>query len=270
MFLPSSAKAIDTQMQKWVDEIEAQSPGLSVLAARQFRYSLHQTPVEVTISEPRSLNVLEEFVLRAGIELVPPPTEDELAAVLGLDPVFVRSTTATLRTLQTLTRASRITVTPQGRQFYAQGAVPQPPYHVQIYAIADPLVGNLAFGSSPLNEPLVNLPDLADFVTIENRIPDVSSLQLEELQQLVQTSSLGLHVPSSGKIVTSYKLAAPTQIIWKTMSLFVLFDLLEDKVRLQVRRGKQILDEASNWLEALQTEGKVSLKAFCELSEEII
>lgn len=208
MFLASSAKPIDPQMQKWVDEIEAPRPGLSVLAARQFRYSLHQTPVEVTISEPRKLNVLEEFVLRAGIELVPPPTEDELAAVLGLDPVFVRSTTAALQMLQTLTRASRITVTPQGRQFYEQGTVPQPPYHVQIYAIADPLVGNLAFGSSPLNEALVNLPDLADFVTIENRIPVISSLQLDELQQLVQVSSLGLHVPESGKIVTSYRVAS--------------------------------------------------------------
>lgn len=270
MFLASSAKAIDSQMQKWVDELEAPRPEFSVLAARQFRYNVHQTPVEVTISEPRKFNVLEEFVLRAGIELNPPPTEDELATVLGLDPVFVRSTTAALRMLQTLTRASRITVTPQGRKFYEQGTVPQPPYHVQIYAIADPLDGNLAFESSPLNEALVNLPDLADFVTIENRIPVVSSLQLDELQQLVQVSSLGLHVPSEGKIVTSYRVAAPTQTIWKTMSLFVLFDVLEDKVQLQVRRGKQILEEASNWLEALQAEGKVSLKALCELSEEII
>lgn len=270
MFLASSAKPIDPQLRDLVEQIEKQSPGLSVLAARQFRYSLHQTLVEVTITEPRKLNVLEEFVLSAGIELDPPPTEDELATVLGLDPVFVRSTTATLRTLQTLARASRITVTPQGRQFYEQGTVPQPPYHVQIYAIADPLVGNLAFESSPLNQSLVNQPDLADFVTIENRIPDVCSLQLEELQQLVQASSLGLHVPESGKIVTSYGVRAPTQTIWKTMSLFVLFDVLEDKVRLQVRRGKQILESASNWLEALQAEGKVSLKALCELSEEII
>lgn len=270
MFLASSAKPIDPQMQKWVDEIEQQSPSLSILAARQFRYSLHQTLVEVTISQPRKLNVLEEFVLRAGIELDPPPTEDELAAVLGLDPVFVQSTTATLRTLQTLAKASQITVTRQGRQFYEQGTVPQPPYNVQIYALADPLIGNLTFGSSPLDQLRVNLPDLADFVTIDNRIPDISSLQLEELQQLVQASSLGLHVPQDGKIVTSYNIVTPTQTIWKTISLFVFFDVLEDKVRLQVRRGKQILEQASNWLEALQAEGKVSLKNLCELSEETI
>jgi len=33
---------------------------------------------------------------------------------------------------------------------------------------------------------------------------------------------------------------------------------------------KANLESASNWLEALQAEGKVSLKALCELSEEII
>lgn len=272
MFFTSSARVVDSQLQKLVDEVEAQSSYLSVLAARQFRYSLHQTPVEVTISEPRKFNVLEEFILRAGIELDPPPTEDELAAVLGLDPVFVRSTTTTLRKLQTLAgaRTSKITVTSQGRQFYQQGTVAQPPYRVQIYAVADPLLGNLTFYSEPIATGLVNQPDLANFITLENRAPDVSSLQLEELQQLVQAASLGLHVPEEGKIITSYSLAAPSQIIWKTISLFSIFDMQEDRVRLQVRRGKQILEDVSKGLEKLQSEDKIFLQALCGLSEETI
>ncbi len=270
MFLASSAKPIDPQLQNWVDEIEAQSPGLSVLAARQFRYRVCQFPVEVTISEPRKFNVLEEFILRAGMELNPPPTEEDLAAVLGLDSVFVENTTANLRALQTLEVASAITVTPQGRQFYQQGSVPQPPSLVQIYAVADPLVGHLTFQSNSLNEIRVDQPDLADFVTIENNIAHISSLSLAELQQLIQDSSLGLHAPESGKIVTSYSVTALMQTFWKTMSLFVVFDVLEDEVRLQVRRGKQILDSASNWLEELKVEGKVRLDALCELSDEVI
>lgn len=248
MFLASSAKPIEPQMQKWVDEIEAQSPGVSVLAARQFRYSMCQIPLEVTITEPRRFNVLEEFVLRAGIELNPPPTEDELAAVLGLDLVFVQNTTANLRALQTLEVASTITVTPQGRQFYQQGSVPQPPIKVQIYAVADPLVGHLTFQFDSLNEILVNQPELTNFITIENKIPEISSLPLTELQQLIQASGLGLHAPEAGKSVTSYSIAAPNKTIWRTISLFVIFDVLEDKLRLQVRRGKQILEEASNRL----------------------
>ena len=270
MFLTSSAKPIDDNLKNLADEIEAQSFGLSVLAARQFRYSLLQTHVEVTIKEPRQFNVLEEFIIRAGVELDSPPTADELASVLGLDPIFVRSTIATLQKLQTLEVTSAITVTPEGRLFYEKGTVPQPPYSEKVYAVVDPLGGKLTFQSEPLNDTLVNLPDLAEFVSIDNTITDISSLSLEELQQNIQASSLALHVPEDGKIVISCKVLAPTKKIWKTISLFVLFDALEDKLNIQLRKGKQILELESNWLEALQAEGKVSLQALCELSDETI
>lgn len=270
MFLASSAKPIESHIQNLSDEIEAQSPGLSVLAARQFRYKLCETLVEVTIKQARKLNVLEEFIIRAAIEFESSPTEDELADILGLDTVFVRSTTATLQALQTLSRKSPITVTAEGRLFYEQGSVPQPPSTVQIYAIADPLTGKITFGSEALNKLVLNKPDLAEFVTIDNTIVDISDLPLEQLQQAIQASGLALHVPESGKIVTDCRVVASTQTIWKTISLFVLFDVLENKLRLQVRSGKQILESASNWLEAKQAEGKVSLQALCELSDETI
>ena len=270
MFLASSAKPIDPQLKKLVDEIEAQSPGLSVLAARQFRYSLVQNLIKLTIKELRQFNVLEEFIIRAGLEIVPPPTEDELASVLGLDPVFVRSTTATLRTLQTLSATSPITVTPEGRSFYEKGTVPQPPYSVQVYAITDPLCGKFTFQSEPLNNTLVNKPDLADFITIDRTITNISDLPLEELQQNIQASGLALHVPEEGKIITDYKVVGPTETTWKTISLFVFFDVLEDQLSLQLRSGKQILESASNSLSAQQAEGKVSLPALCELSDETI
>jgi hypothetical protein len=272
MFLVSSAKPIDPQLRNLVDQIEKQSPGLSVLAARQFRYSQYQTPVDVTITQPRTFNVLEEFIIRAGLELVPPPTENELASVLGLDLIFVQSTTATLRALQTLevTSDSSIKLTLQGREFYEQGSVPQEPQTKQIYALADPLQRNLTFRSSPSPEGLVDLPDLAELVTIKNRIPDIACHTLEELQYLVQASGLGLHVPEEGKIITSCTVAPPTQTIWQTISLFVLFDVLEDELTIQVRRGKQILEKASDWLKQLQSQRKLSLIDLFQLSEERI
>ncbi len=270
MFLASSAKAIDKSLKALVKTIEAQSPGLWVLAARQFCYILHQTLVEVTVKEPRGFNVLEEFIIRAGIEFDPPPTEDELASILGLDPVFVRSTTATLRALQTLSVTSPITVTPEGRSFYEKGSVPQPPYSVQIYATSDPLSGKVTFQSEPLNDELVKLPDLANFVTIGNRIIDISSLSIEEIQQNIQVSGLALHVPEEGKIVVSCKVISATKKIGKSISLFVIFDAVEDKLSVQLRNGKQILEAESNWLEVLLSEGKISLQALCELSDETI
>lgn len=270
MFLASSAKPIDNNLIDLVNEIEAQSPGLWVLAARQFRYNLCQTHIEVTIRESRQFNVLEEFIIRAGVELDSPPTADELASILGLDPVFVRSTIATLQKLQTLEATSAITVTPEGRLFYEKGTVPQPPYSEKLYAVVDPLGEKLTFASEPFNDELVILPNLADFVTIDNTITDISSLSLEELQQSIQGSGLPLHVPEDGKIVISYKVIAPTKKKWKTISLFLVFNALENKLNIQLRKGKQILKSEPNWLESLQAEGKVSLQALCELSDETI
>jgi len=270
MFLASSAKPIDDNLKNFVDEIEAQSPSLSVLAARQFRYGLRQTPIEVNIKEPRQFNVLEEFIIRAAIEFQPPPTEDELASVLGLDSVFIKTTTATLRSLQTLLATSPITVTPEGRSFYERGSVPQPPYPVQLNAITDPLSDKITFQSESLSETVINLPDLADFINIDHRIADISVLPLEEIQKNIQASGLALHVPEEGKIVTSYKVLTPTQKIWRKISLFVIFDALEDKLSIQIRNGKQILESASNLLEVLHAEGKISLQALCKLSTETI
>ncbi|MEH1958767.1 MAG: hypothetical protein V7L05_02470 [Nostoc sp.] len=270
MFLASSLKPIDDNLKKLVDEIEAQSPSLSVLAARQFRYSLRQTPVEINIKEPRQFNVLEEFIIRAAIEFQPPPTEDELASVLGLDSIFIKTTTTTLRSLQTLSPTSPLTVTPEGRSFYEKGSVPQPPYPIQLNAITDPLSDKITFQSEPLNETVINLPDLEDFITIDNTIADIASLPLEEIQKSIQASGLALHLPEEGKIITSYKVIASTEKIWKKISLFIIFDALEDKLNIQIRNGKQILESASNWLEVLHAERKISLQALCKLSTETI
>ena len=270
MLLNSSAKPIDDTLKNLVNEIEAQNPSLSILAARQFRYALRQTSIEITIKEPRPFNILEEFIIRAGIELEPPPTADELASVLGLDPIFVKSTVTTLQSLQTLAVTSTITVTAEGRLFYEKGSVTQPPRSVQIYAVENYLSEKLIFDSEALNDTAINLPDLADFVNIDNVITNISSLTLEDLQQNTQFSGLALHVPEEGKIITSHKVISPTQIIWKKISMFVLFDITKDKLSIQVRSGKQILESASNKLELLQNEGKVSLQTLCNLSDEAI
>ncbi|MEH2062787.1 MAG: hypothetical protein V7K50_10965 [Nostoc sp.] len=270
IFLASSPKPIDDNLKNLVDEIEAHSHSLSVLAAREFRYSLRQTPIEVSIKEPRQFNVLEEFIIRAAIEFQPPPTEDELASVLGLDSVFIKTTTTTLRSLQTLSATSPLTVTPEGRSFYEKGSVPQPPYPIQIHAITDPLSDKIIFQSESLNETVIKLPDLADFLTIDQTIADIASLSLEEIQKSIQASGLALHVPEEGKIVTSYKVLASTQKLWRKISLFVIFDALEDKLTIQIRNGKQIIESTSNWLEVLHAEGKISLQALCKLSTETI
>lgn len=265
-------KSIDPNLSSLVEQIAKQSQSLSVLAARQFRYKLLQTPVDIIISEPRKFNVLEEFILRASIEFEPPPTVKELADVLGLDLVFVQSTIENLSSLKSLkvSPAGSIQITPQGREFYKQGSVSQAQQSKQVYAIADPFQENLTFEVDALLEGIVDLPDLTQLVPIENNISDIDCLTIVEIQQLIQASGLGLHVPENGKIVTNCHVAGEPQPCWQTISIFVLFDVIENKYIIQVRRGKQILEKASNWFAELEAQQKFSLNDLCNLTEEVI
>ena len=265
-----NSKFIDEKLSSLAEQIEKQSPGLVVLAARQFRYNIQQIPVEVTVSEPRKFNVLEEFILRASIEFVPHPTAKELAEVLGLDLVFVQSTTVNLKGLQSLEVAETgaLVITPQGREFYKQGTVSLPPQIKQIYAIADPFQQNIKFQFESLSEKVVDLPDISEVVSIENLISDISSLTITEAQSLIQASGLGIHVPDQGKIVSNCYISRESQAYWEAISIFILFDVIENRYIIQVRQGKQILEKASNWLADLETQQQVSLNELSQLTAD--
>lgn len=270
MFLASSTKPIDSNLSSLAEQIEEQNPGLSVLAARQFRFAIRQTPLEVATCEPREFNVLEEFILRAGVEFEPAPTLKELADLLGLDEIFVKTTAATLVSLESLEVAEngQIAIAPQGRDFFDKGAVSRSQIQ-SIYAISDPLNQTLTFKFDALAAESVNLPDLADLVSLEHKFTDLADLSIAEIQPLIQASGLGIHVPENGKIVSECAVIGDDLDIWQTVSIFVLLDAIENKTTIQVRQGKQILETASNLLNELESQQKLSLNDLCKLTPDI-
>lgn len=270
MFLASSTKPIDSNLSSLAEQIEQQNPGLSVLAARQFRFAIRQTPLEVATCEPREFNVLEEFILRAGVEFEPAPTLKELADLLGLDEIFVKTTAATLVSLESLEVAEngQIAIAPQGRDFFDKGAVSRSQIQ-SIYALSDPLNQTLTFKFDALAAESVNLPDLADLVSLEHKFTDLADLSIAEIQPLIQASGLGIHVPENGKIVSECAVVGDDLDIWQTVSIFVLLDAIENKTTIQVRQGKQILETASNLLNELESQQKLSLNDLCKLTPDI-
>ncbi|MEG4803724.1 hypothetical protein QUB63_23625 [Microcoleus sp. ARI1-B5] len=283
MLLASSAKQIDANLSSLAAQIEQQNPGLSVLAARQFRFAIRQTPLEVAVSEPREFNVLEEFILRAGVEFEPPPTLQELAHLLGLDEVFVKTAAATLVNLEILEVAengkialakpaptggsSTKRIAPLGQDFFEKGAVSRS--HVQsIYAISDPLNQTLTFKFDAVATESINLPDLADFVSLDHKITDLADLSIAEIQPLIQASGLGIHVPENGKVVSKCDVIGDDLDIWQIVSVFVLLDAIENKTTIQARQGKQILETASNRLNELESQQKL-LNELCKSTAEI-
>ena len=270
MFPVSVVKPIDENLKYIVEKIETETAGLTVLAARQFGYTVIQNSLELTIKEPRKFNVLEEFIIRAAMEFNPPPTANDLASILGLDSVFVKSTIANLQSLQTLADTPQITVTAEGSLFYAQGSVPKPPYSVQIYAITDNLAGKITFQYESLEDVVIKQPDLAEFVNIEAKIPAISSLQLADIQEIIQSCNLPFHVPTEGKFVTDFKVKGITQTIERNISLFVIFDENKNKLNIQIRSGKEVLEVATQKIEELYNSEKISLEELCQLSQETI
>ncbi|MCC3408142.1 MAG: hypothetical protein JGK17_21645 [Microcoleus sp. PH2017_10_PVI_O_A] len=268
MLLASSAKQIDANLSSLAAQIEQQNPDLSVLAARQFRFAIRQTPLEVTISEPREFNVLEEFILRAGVEFEPAPTLQELADLLGLDEVFVKTAAASLVNLEILKVAEngKIAIAPQGQDFFEKGAVSRS--HVQsIYAISDPLNQTLTFKFDAVGAESINLPDLAEFVSLDHKISDLADLSIAEIQPPIQASGLGIHVPENGKIVSKCDVIGDDLDIWQIVSVFVLQDAIENKTTIQARQGKQILETASNLLNEVESQQKL-LKELCKSTAE--
>ncbi len=270
MFLASSAKQIEANLSSLAQQIEQENSGLSVLAARQFRFAIRQTPLEVVISEPREFNVLEEFILRAGVEFDPAPTLQELADLLGLDQVFVKTTATNLVNLEILEVADngKIMIAPQGKDFFNQGAVSRSQIQ-SIYAISDPLNQTLTFKFDAVAAESVNLPDLADFVSLEHKITDLANLSLAEIQPLIQASGLGIHVPENGKIVSKCDVVGDDLDIWQIVSVFVLLDAIENKTTIQARQGKQILETASNRLNELEFQQKLLLNELCKSTADI-
>jgi hypothetical protein len=266
----NNPKLIDPNLISLVKQIEKQNQSFSILAAREFRYKLQQTLLNITISEPRKFNVLEEFILRASIEFTPAPTVKELADVLGLDAIFVENTAANLVSLETLevSTTGSIKITSQGRKFYNHGTISLPPQTKQVYGISDPFQENISFQFSPLSGGNISLSDLGKFASLENI--NLNEFTLPEIQQFIETTELGISIPQQGKIVTNFDVVSEPQTCWQNIAILVLFDTKEDRYTIQVRRGKQILDKASNWLAELETQQKISLNDLCQLSEEAI
>ncbi len=269
MLLASSTKEIDSNLSSLAEQIEKQNSGLSVLVAREFRFAIRQTPLEVAVSEPREFNVLEEFILRAGVEFEPAPTLKELADLLGLDEIFVKTAATNLVSLEILdvSENGKIAIAPQGRDFFDKDAVSRSQIQ-SIYAISDPLNQTLTFKLNALAAESLNLPDLADLVSLEHQITDFADLSIAEIQPLIQASGLGMHAPDNGKIVSKCDVVGDDLDIWQTVSIFVLLSAIDNKITIQARQGKQILETASNLLNELESQQKLSLNDLCKVTEE--
>ncbi|WP_223278614.1 hypothetical protein [Nostoc sp. 'Peltigera membranacea cyanobiont' 232] len=194
-----SDQPIDSQLNKLVEQFQSQNQ-LSFIGGGYLRYSLNQITLQVTVSEPRKVDIFEEFVLRSALDIIPSPTETEIAEMLGIDPMFVRNTTATLQAYNNLAISSESTimVKPATKElFIDKNCILKPKSTQQIYAIDDALAGNFSFNITPFKNAPFTLKRLDDLIDLENEFNTQSRLNLEALQSFF--------CPDQEKVVTGYQ-----------------------------------------------------------------
>ncbi|MEM7555299.1 MAG: hypothetical protein AAF378_14585 [Cyanobacteria bacterium P01_A01_bin.84] len=247
-------KSFNKRFNKLIKIVEKENPDTSVILAREFRYPLRQTPVEIAISETRKLNLLEEFILRAGTEFNPPPTVKELSKVLGLDTVFVQNTITNLVNSNhiKIDDSKLINLTPQGKECYQKGIILETPEHQTIYAITEPLEKKISFYSQTLEIETLDLPNLDDIIPLQRRIPKLSNLKVNKVQDIIRESELEISENEDEKMVTHMKVTGKSQALWKSVSVLVLKHQTLDKYIIQVRRDKYIFQKISDLLTAME------------------
>jgi len=263
MYSILSDQPMDSQLDKLVEQSQLKEQ-LSFKRGGYLRYSMDQTTLQVTVSEPRKVDIFEEFVLRSALDIIPSPTEAEIAEMLGIDPMFVRNITETLQADNNLAISpeSGIMVKPVTQElFIDKNCILKPKSTQQIYAINDALTGEFSFNITPFKNAPFALNRLDDLTDLENQLNVQSGLNLESIQSFF--------CPNQEKIITQYQ-EIQSKEIWKVMVLLVFQNVLTGDHLIKVFVDEHEVQEISNKLTSLENQGKFSLEKLESLLSPII
>jgi len=242
--LLDSSKRIDPALRNDVDDIERRAYGYQVIGAQRFAAPWLRFAVTYEVTEPRRLNILEEFVLRAATEFQPEIDEQELADLLRVDRRFVSHTTTQLRHVGALeANSTSLIATKDGKRFVEMGKLPQSPAvkKLMVYLPPPPLntFCSLPFtfsAETPRNARLQDLPSLPGVGKVDNPEQLSSRIDRESLIEVSNWLGQPLHDPEAGRrlsrILNVDYVDAEAQAEWH---VFVIRDILEGDQNLVLR-----------------------------------
>ena len=204
MFQPSSH--IDARLLEMARNIETREIGLRVISGGVYRAPFFKIDLDVFVQNPRRFNVLEEFVLRAAVEITPGPSRQEIASLLGLDRLFVDAVCTALENLDVIAESGTddaVVLTVSGKEFYTQGRVPTPPEQQSVELTYDGLTKRLTTGQvfTQADEADPVLPRVEDDAWAVPAEIVAASITRERVITAVTAAGMSLHSPEEGRVV---------------------------------------------------------------------
>ena len=275
MFLDSdiNQRPIAPNLLKQARSLEKRFSGLHIIAAREFRYPVQQLKVRVRAEQYRKINLLEKFLLRAYTEIAPPPSLEELAGALGIDPIFIRSTFDDLITLRHIRRTDASShVTEEGKRTLSSESVSQGDAFDTWYFIQDCLLDSGLFSRQPLDEINEEIEDISLYVRKELTQFPIFEFQLTTLQNQLPALGLSFHNPDDGRFVTEIT-PEPAELGWRTLALFLEYDRLkenaEQAITITARQYQDTLPGLGEWLTSEFQEQNLSLNTLFQLDNDL-
>jgi hypothetical protein len=259
MFIQTSFNSLEERLKRAIAALEAAEPGLRVVSARIFTVPVFQVSVAVTCTTARRVNILEEFILRSAAELDPGLTVEALASLLGLDPLFVKTTAGQLarRGAVVVDDESHLKLTATGQELYVRKLVPEPPEVKDLGFAYDALTGDISVKNSRTATTTASGPRLpgSEAARSQRALTQIRSTTFTVDQVIAATTAagLGLHVPAAGKLITGVNVAKVEAGADRECGVLVVQDTLlsgvdDDNVTVWV------YDVAGNRVDARMTE----------------
>lgn len=268
----------DPQLQALARAVETEEEGLRVVTARRTRLPYIDLCLAIEVLEARSFNVLEAFVLRAAHELHPVPTLPALAAMLGLDELFIITSWERLAEMGAtmLDNEGRPHLTALGRESYLQGQLPpdatETELTVRYWAVSDTLevVGADQDTHQHQDDAAAGVVSFPGFVApSEAELEAAGRRAAHDNARLVTATldaGLGVHQPEEGRTIGAVlssdvacrgAVMCGLLVVQETLAMGNDEDTLTLRVEDLVTRRRQFDAEAI--LRRWMTEGRVTL-----------
>ncbi len=192
---------IHPDLENNAKRIQESEIGTLVLGANYFYIDSFLIEMDLLVQEPKKLNILEEFILKALSQFNPPPSLSDLSSVLGLDSLFIEDAIKNLLLARIIQKdtINNLKFTDTGLQSFKDGCYPVEKTVTDVRFVYIEGLSSLMWIRKEKEDHSIDYDDADNF----RKDPAFEKITLKQtINSLVEFGS-DLHSPSLGRRVTA-------------------------------------------------------------------